>query len=109
MSNLTHLELKGRSPDGTFWAKIAEPYPKAMCNMLGKAITKYLVDKQIHHMTHDSNEIPSGDSVRTPAPENEQRIRPRSASPRIIAGAPHTRPQDLQHVGTAARPLRHTP
>ena len=29
-----HVRLQGRSPNGIFWTKIAEPYPRPLCNSL---------------------------------------------------------------------------
>jgi hypothetical protein len=32
-----HRILSGKTPEGTFWTKIAEPYPVALCKMLALA------------------------------------------------------------------------
>lgn len=33
-----HLQLRGQSPHGRPWTQIAEPYPRPLCDLLGKAI-----------------------------------------------------------------------
>ena len=33
-----HVQLRGRSPYGKSWTQVAEPYPRHLCDLLGKAV-----------------------------------------------------------------------